>query len=147
MAPGIVTHYCLRTPLEVSLSRDGKEFRPIALFAPLLSLAVLVAASLAGEPKAEAIDATESESGDEETPLTERTPLAQRNHSTRRRSEGDSDEDECTSPKPLRTIERHRRRTVDRDRHTSVSMRSMTHILAPMTLIPPEDSCSDEDET
>ena len=147
-APSMITHYCLRTPLEVSLSSDGKEFRPLALFSPLLSLAVLSATFLAGDPKTKANEATESD--DEELP-DETTPLAQRNRVSRRKSDGDTDE-ECILPtKPLRTTMygRHRRRTIDCDRHTSVSMRSMTHILAPMTLIPPDDCdlYSDEDET
>jgi ceroid-lipofuscinosis MFS transporter 7 len=40
--PGIISSFILRTPEEVEDSTDGREFTPIALFAPLLSCTVLV---------------------------------------------------------------------------------------------------------
>ena len=39
--PGIISSFILRTPEEVDLSKDRREFSPFALFAPLLSLTVL----------------------------------------------------------------------------------------------------------
>jgi hypothetical protein len=50
-APWLITHFCLRTPDEVDLSNDAKEFTSLALMSPLMSLAGLLATYLAGDPQ------------------------------------------------------------------------------------------------
>ena len=78
LAPTMITHYLLRTPDEVSKSHDKREFTPLALFSPLLSLAVLFATFMAGEPvqKEEKViemeDEVEAALPDESTPLSEK---------------------------------------------------------------------------
>ena len=87
LAPTMITHYLLRTPEEVSKSHDKREFTPLALFSPLLSLAVLFATFMAGEPvqKEEKViemeDEVEAALPDESTPLSEK-------FKNRRRSDG-----------------------------------------------------------
>lgn len=83
-APSMITHYCLRTPLEVSNSNDSREFTPTALFSPLLSFIVLITTFMAGdisEKKADeltkkkedaSVQSTDEESPDEETPLVKK---------------------------------------------------------------------------
>jgi ceroid-lipofuscinosis MFS transporter 7 len=41
-APGLIAAYVLRTPDQVSASPDGREFNPLALHAPILSLFTLI---------------------------------------------------------------------------------------------------------
>ncbi|EJK52408.1 hypothetical protein THAOC_28314 [Thalassiosira oceanica] len=49
-APFFITHYCLRSPEEVTASSGGLEFTPLALLSPALGLAVLIMSLLAGAP-------------------------------------------------------------------------------------------------
>lgn len=92
-APGMIAHYFLRTSEEVTLSKDGREFSPVALLAPLLSLVALSLTAMAGEPEMGASDIEENnlvdcEFSDEET-ADEKTPLRPMG-APRRRTTGDS---------------------------------------------------------
>lgn len=49
-APFFITHYCLRSPEEVTASSGGLEFTPLALLSPALGLAVLIMSLSAGAP-------------------------------------------------------------------------------------------------
>ncbi|KAL7554559.1 hypothetical protein ACHAWF_018017 [Thalassiosira exigua] len=138
-APSMITHYCLRTPDEVSLSGDNREFEPLALFCPFLSLAVLVATFAAGEPKAASKEVRDYavENGDEEVPCTaaeETTPLVEK-FSQRRISDGDVADDRH------RRGRMQRRRTVD-DIARDASIRGP--MISPMTLIPPNGKIYDD---
>jgi len=62
-APFFITHYCLRSPEEVTASSGGLEFTPLALLSPALGLAVLIMSLLAGAPA----HLEREESADEET--------------------------------------------------------------------------------
>eukprot|EP00580_Thalassiosira_gravida_P011458 CAMPEP_0201641866 /NCGR_PEP_ID=MMETSP0493-20130528/25063_1 /ASSEMBLY_ACC=CAM_ASM_000838 /TAXON_ID=420259 /ORGANISM="Thalassiosira gravida, Strain GMp14c1" /LENGTH=172 /DNA_ID=CAMNT_0048115891 /DNA_START=1036 /DNA_END=1554 /DNA_ORIENTATION=+ len=74
-APFIVTRYWLRTPDEVSLSNDSREFGPWALFSPLLGLVCLTATVMAGEAE----EKVEGDVGpDETTPLDRKSPSRRR---------------------------------------------------------------------
>lgn len=76
-APSMITHFCLREPDEVSASKDGREFTPVALFSPLLSLAVLLATFLGGDPAKED-EAIELKDEIENGIPGETTPLAEK---------------------------------------------------------------------
>ena len=89
VAPTWITHYCLRTPEEVAYSIDNREFTPMALLSPLLSLAVLVATINAGEPNHDNDEKDESEDKKIEVGLSEVTPLVKK-FEYRRRSDGDA---------------------------------------------------------
>ena len=88
LAPTMITHYLLRTPEEVSKSHDRKEFTPLALFSPLLSLAVLFATFMAGAPAKKEEKVIEIEDEVEAALPDETSPLAEK-FEHRRRSEGD----------------------------------------------------------
>ena len=108
-APSMITHFCLRTPEEVSDSRDAREFTPTALFSPLLSFGVLIATYLAGDHQKKVDDET-IEFGDEKS--NEKTPLlavgnGKLKPGQRRKTE--NDKDEATPPKKKGPI---RRRTL-----------------------------------
>ena len=80
-APFFITHYCLRSPEEVTASLRGLEFTPLALLSPALALAVLVMSVLAGAPAHQKSAVAETQDGtqdgvDEETP-DEATELLQ----------------------------------------------------------------------
>ncbi|KAL7542461.1 hypothetical protein ACHAXR_012314 [Thalassiosira sp. AJA248-18] len=126
-APSMITHFCLRTPEEVSLSNDAREFSPLALLSPLLSLVVLVATFIAGEPVAgepeKKVDKM-TESEEEESP-GEMTPLA-----PRRRSDGDT----ADPPPKTDNLGEPIRRFSLAEEARSASIRST--MLAPMGLIP-----------
>lgn len=133
-APGMITHYCLRTPEEVSLSSDGREFTRLALFSPLLSLIILIATYMAGKPEKKVAETTESikiDVPDEETPLIE-------NNEPRRRSTDPESEKKAASE-----FRRKRRRTLaDCARNASIK----GSMLSPMTIIPPNGSIYDDDD-
>ena len=76
-APFLITHFCLRTPDEVDLSRDAREFTSLAMFSPLLSLAGLCAIYFAGDPQ-EKDDRFIEKSIDESTSLTQNSPRQKR---------------------------------------------------------------------
>mmetsp|Transcript_4700 Transcript_4700/g.10111 ORF Transcript_4700/g.10111 Transcript_4700/m.10111 type:complete len:142 (+) Transcript_4700:46-471(+) len=113
-APSIITHYWLRTPDQVSLSNDGREFAPSALISPLLSLVVLTLTCISGEPQkivgSETIKADDIQSPDETTPLGRGS-------------------DVIATPK--------KRRLSLAEAGRSASIRGS--LLSPMTLIPPND--------
>ena len=90
LAPPWITHYCLRTPQEVAYSRDNREFTPMAILSPLLSLAVLVATINAGEPNHD--DDEKDESKDKIEVSDESTPLVEK-FKHRRRTDGDVPDD------------------------------------------------------
>ena len=113
-APGVITHFCLRTPEEVSLTNDGREFTQLALFSPLLSLSVLVLSCMAGEPQKEdhgddILETDDEERPDEITPLApKRSPGRGRASDRRRRST-----DEAERPNKNKTIEGpHKKRSM-----------------------------------
>ena len=120
-APSAITHFCLRTPEEVSLSKDGREFSPLALFSPLLSLCVLVASYMSGEPPKSGQDVkvadTTAELVDEEKP-SETTPLTKKDLQTRQRSDGE----ETFVPQKLK-LDRPRRRRSLMEQARGASMR------------------------
>ena len=124
-APGIIVHYCLRTPDEVSLSNNGREFMLTALFSPALSLCVFIATFVVGDPleKMDAIDTSDEERPDETTPLTE-------NKLHPRDSEGDEQSRMGTFEQPQR-----RRSILETARRASIRG-SMT---TAMTIIPQDD--------
>ena len=137
-APGMITHYCLRTPEEVSSSSDNREFTPLAVFSPLLSLIILIATYMAGEPEkkvAETAESTKKDVPDEETPLIEK-------NEPRRRSTDPESEKKTGSE-----FRQKRRRTLA-DCARSASIRGS--MLTPMTIIPPNGSIygdNDDDDS
>lgn len=134
-APSMITHYCLRTPDEVTLSTDGREFTPLALFSPVLSLAVLVATFVSGEPKEKG---EEIKSGDEESFPDETTQLLAEKNGQRRRSDGDAPERGDKIEQPPRP---HRRRSMMSEARCASIRGSM---LSPMTFVPPDDMIYDD---
>ena len=112
-APSMITHFCLRTPEEVSGSRDGREFTPTALFSPLLSFGVLIATYLAGEPQKKVEEDT-IEFGDESKNTDEKTPLLLGNGKLKNdklkpgRRKTENDKDDATPPKKKKGPTRRR---------------------------------------
>ncbi|KAL7458666.1 hypothetical protein ACHAWC_010281 [Mediolabrus comicus] len=91
-APSVVAHYCLRTPAEVDVSSDTREFTGVALLSPALGFIIFVANKLVGEPEEVKIEATIDsdeeicqEDGEHQDTIDETTPL----NIDRRRSDGD----------------------------------------------------------
>ena len=124
VAPTWITHYCLRTPEEVAYSIDNREFTPMALLSPLLSLAVLVATINAGEPDHDD-EKDDSEDKKIEVGLSEVTPLVKK-FEYRRRSDGDAHD----HYKPTTKIYNKRRSDGDkRDNIESPKSRSRRHSL------------------
>lgn len=81
--PGLVAAYMLRSPEEVLSSNDLRELTPVSLFAPALSLAVLlgmlylrVTGAVDGAPAAlEGSEPREAQDEESSTPLTESSSL------------------------------------------------------------------------
>jgi hypothetical protein len=77
-SPFLITHFCMRTPEEVSLSHDKREFSPLAFISPLLGLAALYATFLAGDPVKHGKELKEDVEVDETTPLAQMSPVHKR---------------------------------------------------------------------
>jgi MFS family permease len=144
-APGVITHFCLRTPEEVSLTNDGREFTQLALFSPLLSLSVLVLSCMAGEPQKEDHGDDILETDDEERPdeitllAPKRSPGRGRASDRRRRST-----DEAERPNKDKTIDGpHKRRSMmEAGRSGSI----LASLMMPMNLIQSNGNMIYEDE-
>mmetsp|Transcript_19407 Transcript_19407/g.33298 ORF Transcript_19407/g.33298 Transcript_19407/m.33298 type:complete len:517 (+) Transcript_19407:176-1726(+) len=130
-APGMITHYCLRTPEEVSMSNDDREFTPTALFSPLLSLFVLIATYMTGELENEVDLDEEIEVDDEESFPHEKMPLVE-DVVPRRRSDGDTPSKMESPGRPGRGRPSRRRSMIEVEKDASVRGSMFT----PMTLIP-----------
>lgn len=76
-SPFLITHFCMRTPEEVSQSNDKREFSPLALLSPLLGLAALYATYLAGDPGKHDKE-SEKDTVGETTPLAQMSPVHKR---------------------------------------------------------------------
>ena len=115
-APFFVTHYCLRSPEEVTASSRGLEFTPLALLSPALGLAVLIMSVLAGDPANGKETQNDTRDGvDEEEAPDEATELLQ-NNVHRRLSADDGVKSNPVRPKlRRRTIESKSRRQLLED--------------------------------
>jgi len=129
VSPSVITHYCLRTPEEVSSSNDGKEFTPVALLSPLLSILVLIAIFVAGAPEKKSAAMEPAEISGVDTPLFH-------TNVTRRLSDGDAPSDPVSSHRPNK-----RRSLIQTAR--SASLRGS--MFTPMTLILPDDEVYEDD--